>query len=321
MMRKLLVIPVLAVLGAAGLAAQEPAPPPPPAPPHAPAVPHPPAPPEGFALEMHRGGSFLGIGVQDIDADLAKELKLSEVRGVEVTRVEEDSPASKAGLKKGDVVLEYNGERVEGTQQFVRLVRETPVGRQVKLVISRDGATQTLTATIGERKPREFVIQRRFGTNPDWQRKLEQLREGMGGMRLHLPDLPEPFMAMRSGMLGAEVETLTPQLAEFFGVKQGVLVRSVVKDSAAEKAGLKAGDVIVKVDGTDVGEPSDITRRIRRMEKKTFPLSIVRNHQEMTLNVTIEPRSHREMGPRPVTTPRPQAFQFRTDDEETSPIL
>ena len=96
--------------------------------------------------------SFLGVGVAEINADRAKALKLKEERGVEITRVEDDSPAAKAGLKVGDVVLEYNGQRLEGTEQFVRMVRETPEGRQARLVVSRDGSTQTLNATIAARK-------------------------------------------------------------------------------------------------------------------------------------------------------------------------
>ena len=104
------------------------------------------------------GGTYLGVNLAEIDANRAKELKLKEDYGVEITRVEENSPAEKAGLKPGDVVLEYNGQRVEGMEQFGRLVRETPPGREVKLKISRNGATETLTAVLGSRKVR-------FGAN------------------------------------------------------------------------------------------------------------------------------------------------------------
>ncbi|OYW07783.1 MAG: hypothetical protein B7X34_10205, partial [Acidobacteriia bacterium 12-62-4] len=94
-------------------------------------------------------GSYLGVGVREIDQARAKELRLAEEAGVEVTQVDEESPASKAGLKVGDVVLEYNGQRVEGSEQFVRMVRETPVGRTAKLKVSRGGNSQTLSASIG----------------------------------------------------------------------------------------------------------------------------------------------------------------------------
>jgi serine protease Do len=310
-----------------------------------PVPPVPPAAPSaGVFAFAPAGGSYLGIGAQEINAERAKELKLSEVRGVEVTRVEEDSPAAKAGLKQGDVVLQYNGERVEGTEQFVRLVRETPPGRQATLVISRNGATQTVTATLGERK--DFAY--RFSTGPEFQQDMNKLRAELGRMRLdsrfqqdmarlqaelgemrlRLPDMPEPFMAWRSPVLGVEAETLTSQLAEFFGVKQGVLVRSVTKDSAAEKAGIKAGDVIVRVENEEVGTPSALSRRIRELESRTsFPVTVVRNRQEMALNVVVEKKSSGSMErqqlrrvPAPAPAPRPRAVRV-TNPFVGSPIL
>ncbi|MEK7409307.1 MAG: PDZ domain-containing protein [Acidobacteriota bacterium] len=260
-----------------------------------PAPPVPPAPP--MAIRMG-SGSYLGIGVAEIDAERAKALKLAEERGIEVTRLEKDSPAEKAGLKEGDVVLEYNGQRVEGAEQFVRLVRETPPGRAAKLLISRGGATQTLTATVGNRKDRTWPL------GPEFQRDMEKFRENMRGMRLYMPDMPSGFMSWRSSMLGVEAESLSSQLAEFFGVKEGVLVRSVIKDSAAEKAGIKAGDVITKVDGQAVKTPGEISSRIRsQRDKAAFPVTVVRSRQEMTFTVTLE--QEREEG-RGRTAPRPR---------------
>jgi serine protease Do len=285
----------------------------------APAPPAPPVPPVGPGPHIFTigpaNGSYLGIGAQEIDAERAKELKLPEPRGVEVTRVEEDSPAAKAGLKQGDVVLQYNGQRVEGTEQFVRLVRETPPGRQVTLQISRNGAIQTITAAVGERK--DFVYRRNFGVGPEIAPDMEKLREELGrmqldpkfhqdmarlqaelgAMRLRMPDMPEPLMAWRSPVLGIEAEALTSQLAEFFGVKQGVLVRSVAKDSAAEKAGIKAGDVIVRVDNQEVSTPSGLSRRVRELDSRSsFPVTVVRNRQEVVLNVIPEKRPARPQG-------------------------
>src|SRR5206468_10606279 len=98
------------------------------------------------------------VGVSDIDSERAKALNLKEERGVEIKNVDEESPAAKAGVKVGDVVLDYNGQRVEGIEQFERFVRETPVGRQVKLLISRNGANQTLTAAIGSRPANTMIV-------------------------------------------------------------------------------------------------------------------------------------------------------------------
>ncbi len=106
---------------------------------------------------------------------------------------------------------------------------------------------------------------------------------------IKIPEMPQVFENMRSPILGVEAEALTPQLAEFFGVKDGVLVRSVFKDSAAEKAGIKAGDVITKVEQEPVTSASELTGALRSARSKTtFPLQIVRDRREMTLTVTID---------------------------------
>jgi serine protease Do len=242
------------------------------------------------AVRISLGGSFLGVGVAEVDAERAKALKLKEERGVEITNIEEGSPAAKAGLQKGDVVLEFNGQRVEGTEQFVRLVRETPAGRQIKLSVSRGGAAQTVTATVEKRK-----FTGRSGS-------FVMPRIEIPNVHVQMPDIPRAMMSWRSAMLGIEAESVDSQLAEYFGVKEGVLVRSVIKASAAEKAGLKAGDVITKVDAARVSAPREITNAIRSKQGGTFPLTLVRDRKEMTLNVTLEqPRSEREIRPRPRT--------------------
>lgn len=283
-------------------------------------------------------GSYLGIGVQEANADRAKELKLPEVHGVEVTRVEENSPAAKAGILKGDVVLQYNGQRVEGTEQFVRLVRETPPGRQATLLVSRNGVTQTVTATIGERKDVVYRVRPDFGEweelRESWrgtwaskfQEEMAKLQEDLLRMQQRMPDMPGVFVAIRGGMLGIEAETLNTQMAEFFGVKQGVLVRSVAKDSAAEKAGIKAGDIIVRIDNEEVATASALSRRVREMESRgSFPLTVVRNRQEMVLNVELEKKpsgsiQRREIKPSPVPSPRPRAVRVG-NPFVASPIL
>lgn len=222
-------------------------------------------------------GSFLGVGVAEIDSERARKLNLKEERGVEVTRVEPDSPAEKAGLKVNDVVLEYNGQRVEGTEQFVRLVRETPAGRTVKLTVNRGGTVQTIAAAIGARKGMALP-----GNEWSVLRRMEI-------PEIQIPDVPKPMMSWRSARLGIDGESVDSQLAEFFGVKEGVLVRSVMRDSAAAKAGLKAGDVITKIDDSKVTSPREITSVLRGLgEKKTAAVTLVRDKKEMTLTVTFE---------------------------------
>jgi len=235
--------------------------------------------PEGlqpFVLTSLSPTSYMGVNLADITNERAQALKLRDVHGVEITRIEENSPAAKAGLKTGDVVLEYNGQRVEGMEQFGRFVRETPVGREVKLLVSRDGNQQIVTVTIGARHSDLRAL-----TGPD-------VREFQFNMpEITIPDMPG-FQNWRTALLGVEAESLSPQLAEFFGVKDGVLVRTVAKDSAAEKAGIKAGDVITKVDQESIASPSELSNAIRSARSKTtFPVQIVRERREMTVNVTI----------------------------------
>jgi serine protease Do len=218
------------------------------------------------------GGSYLGVMVQEIDSDRAKALKLPEEAGVEITRIDMDSPADKAGLKAGDVLWQYNGQRVEGMEQLSRMVHETPPGREVKLNIYRDGAAQTVTGKIGTRHVAANVPAIVPPTVPDF----------------HIPDVPRSFMGWRSSTLGVEAEALDGQLAQYFGVKEGVLVRSVVKGSAAEKAGIKAGDVITKIGDARVATPADISSQLHSLRGKSAPLVLMRDRKEMNISVALD---------------------------------
>ena len=257
--------------------------------------------PAAFAQNAHHanvitvqrsGTSYLGIGAVEVSPERARALNLREERGVEVAHVEDDSPAAKAGMKQGDVVLEYNGEKVEGVDQFIRLVRETPPGRQVKVAVWRGGATENLTITVGAR--RNMVIETPSG--PVTVPPIPPIPP--------MPpiDIPRFEMSYQSPLIGIEGESLMPQgqLAEFFGVQDGVLVKSVIKNSPAEKAGLKAGDVIVKVDDSKVASTREITSVLRsNRNKSNFPLTVVRNKKEMPVTVTIPDRNGRATPPVP----------------------
>jgi serine protease Do len=220
--------------------------------------------------------SFLGVHVVEIDAAKASSLKLKDEVGVEVTGVEPESPAEKAGLKVGDVVVEYQGQRVEGTEQFIRMVRETPVGRNVRMTVHRAGGTQQISANIAARRSKVLT-----GEGMAAPRAIEIPR-----MEMWMPDVPRAFAGLRSTRIGIEAEGLSGQLAEYFGVKEGVLVRGVMKNSAAEKAGLKAGDVITKVDQKAVDSPRDLSEVLR--EKKSVALTVMREKREMSVSVTPE---------------------------------
>jgi serine protease Do len=222
------------------------------------------------------GTSYLGIGVVEVTPDRARTLNLKEVRGAEVSRLEENGPAAKAGVKEGDVVLEYNGNPVDGVEQFVRMVRETPPGRAVKLSVWRNGAAQSLTVTVGERQ----------GT---------VLNTPGGTVRIpEMPpiEIPRFEWSWQNSMLGIEGESLgaARQLAEFFGVRDGVLVRQVLRNTPAEKAGLRAGDVITRVDGANVGSTREITAQLRSAARanRTVTLTVVREKREMPVTVTLD---------------------------------
>lgn len=270
---------IVAMMTPAALLAQPPAPP---------SVPSPP-PLTILKSTAGQGGSFLGVGVKEIDAGRAKALKLREEHGVEITNIQKESPAEKAGLQTGDVVQKYQGQRVEGIEQFVRFVRETPAGRTVKMEVVRAGAPVTVTATLGKRENR-ISMAPMPPMPPD--------------VRVVMPDLPKPMMSWSSGYLGIEGEALgATQLSGYFGVKEGVLVRSVMEESSADKAGIQAGDVITKVNGSAVTTPREITaalRSARTEDKETFPVTLVREKKEMTLSVTLESAAPPRRG-RPVS--------------------
>ena len=216
--------------------------------------------------------SYIGVMLQEINSDRAQALKLPEEAGVEITRIAPDSPADKAGLKTGDAILRFNGQRVEGMEQFSRLVRETPPGRDVNLDIFRSGASQTVTVKVGARPVSGMTIP--VPPNQPFD--------------LRFPDIPRTFLSWRSAALGVEAESLNGQLAQYFGVTEGVLVRNVLKGSAAEKAGIKAGDVIMRVGDSAVATPADISSRVRGLRGNPVPIVVMRDRKEMTLSVTLD---------------------------------
>jgi len=237
--------------------------------------------------------SYIGVGFQDVDQGRMKALNLREERGVEITSVDPESPAGKAGLQVGDVILEYNGQRVESSASFIRLVRETPAGREVKLTLSRGGQPVTVALSTAPRRER-FRIPR---GGDDLRVEIPPFEAP--DIRIVMPDAPRAYMSWRNGLLGVETEALEGGLAEFFGVKEGLLVRSVGPGTAAEKAGLKAGDVIIRIDNERVAKAGHITAYLRsNREKRTFTLTVVREKREISLPVTVEVPEAPERRPR-----------------------
>jgi predicted metalloprotease with PDZ domain len=232
------------------------------------------------------GRSYLGVDIRDVTTDRLAALKLKEERGVEITMVDADAPAGKAGLREHDVILDFNGTVVESEEQIRRLIREVPPGRTVTLGISRDGNPMKISVQLADHST--VVAQARPHILVPAPGVQVFPRNGM--------DLPFQIQTY-SSVLGVQTESLTRQLGEYFGVQngEGVLVRSVEKGSAAEKAGLKAGDVIIKADNeklTDRSDLSHILRSHRTGGKMT--LVVMRDKHEQTFTVTLPDRGSRD---------------------------
>jgi serine protease Do len=237
------------------------------------------------------GSGWLGVETHEVTADKAKELKLPAERGVVLGKIVPDSPAAKAGLKENDVVTEINGQRVEGAAQFRRMVHEIPAGRSIQITVWRDGRSQTLSATLGKSEER--------------RQSLKMIAPSAGAFAFRMPDMPEipdiPSMEWNNGMLsgapprlGIDAEDLSGQLGAFFGAPEGegILVRDVNAGSPAEKAGLKAGDVITSLDGERIRSVSELREKLsaKRDDKdKTVKLGLLRNKSALSLSVELPP--------------------------------
>jgi serine protease Do len=257
-----------------------------------------------------RGGQ-LGVRVQDLDAEGLKNAA-GATSGVAIEDVDQDSPAARAGLREGDIVVDVDGDRVRSARQFARLIQETPDGKSVRLGIVRGGQRQTIDVTL-ESRTFEFGFADRLGR--DLMRDIEpRLRELEPRMRELEPRLREfrfdgpfnfdfdmPRMTSPRGRLGVQLNELTPQLAEYFGTPDGgALVAGVTKDSPAEKAGLKAGDIITSINGDRVRGSDDLIDELRDVDGGEVTIGIVRDKKASSLKATIEaPRPTRRPG-RPI---------------------
>lgn len=284
------------------------------------------------------GSGYLGVFLADLSETRAKELNLTEARGAVVGKVKEESPAEKAGLSENDVILSYNGQRVESKAALNRLLTETPPGRSVTLGISRDGKPQNIQVTLGarpsgfsfgmpesvptdvdlmrqqadelnkraeemrgksdEKKAQEFLDQAeilRQRANEVAAENEQLRREGklqsFDGGRLFRPPAETRYY------LGLTTAPLSEQLAKFFNVKggAGLLVTEVEPKSAAERAGLKAGDCITSANGERINSSADLARLVSRPGKDEqdaaeSSLTIVRNRDEQTIKFKPERR-------------------------------
>jgi serine protease Do len=246
--------------------------------------------PGGSWSEDSWSGSYLGVDTRNVTTDRINALNLKDERGVEVTLVDQDAPAGKAGIKEHDVILTLNGADLQSVEQLRRMIHEIPPGRTVTLGISRNGQPLTIKAELVSRK------------------KAFSYSYGPEGKDFHfemppippippIPDMDIPtsivvvHSSTRSGLM---IENLTPQLGDFFGAKngQGVLVRSVEKGSRAEKAGFRAGDVIVRVNGETINDTGDFSHALGARKDNTASISIIRDKKEQTISLTLPEHNH-----------------------------
>jgi C-terminal processing protease CtpA/Prc len=234
---------------------------------------------------------YLGVDLADVDQEKAQTLKLKEVRGAVITLIDHDAPAGKIGLKVNDVVLQLNGQTVEGAEQLRRMLREIPAGRKVSLEISRDGNVQTLAVELANRKVMEHEVWNNIGAGGD----VFAPGPEMGFMAEGDSPLPGGFHMPFFGSslnVGALVEPLTSQMAEYLGVSGGVMVRQVAHKSEADTAGLKAFDVILKVGSDSVSTMADWERALHSNQGKPVQVTILRDKKQQTLTLQVDSKRH-----------------------------
>jgi serine protease Do len=233
-----------------------------------------------FSSEDSGTSSYLGVDIADVSTERMSALKLKEEKGVEVTMVDQDAPAGKAGIKEHDVILSMNGTSIDSGAQLRRMIHETPPGRLVTLGLSRDGQPLTLKVQLAD-KHKEMSSWQKPG---DFHVQIPEI---------HVPDIDIPAMHMvmvtSSARSGLTVENITQQLGDFFGVKDGngVLVRAVEKGSRAEKAGFRAGDVIVKINNTPVHDTSDFAHAVKSRTGASVNVGVIREKREQTISLPL----------------------------------
>lgn len=219
------------------------------------------------------GKGYLGVNIEKMSPGDKEEFGVKF--GVLVTNVTKGEAAEKAGIKKYDVIQYFNGERMRRPDDLVEAVRENKPGTQVKIKLVRDGKDKELTVTLGELKFKAHSFK--------WKDK--EGKKFLDGKEFH-------FFSGRA-FLGVHLQDLNKDLAEYFGVKEneGVLILKVSADTPAEKAGLKAGDVIVKFNDKKISNAGDVTEILADLEKgDKADIQIIRHKKTKTVMAELDER-------------------------------
>ena len=253
-----------------------------------------------FSMFFDSDGSYLGVETEEVTKDNFSKYGLREVRGVAIEKVIEGSPAEKAGLQNGDVIVRLNNEEITSVRKLTRLLGEIAPDHQATLTVVRGGAEREVTATVGKRPTPKFDEGAFNMTFPRGERvpfppssEFPTLprREGLPRVDALPPGSPDQPFVWRTGSgrrIGISVTALTKQLSEHFGVTNGVMINEVRADSPAAKAGLKAGDIIVEVEGKEVKGDFDLIRAINDKKEGDVTLTFIRDRNRQTISVTPE---------------------------------
>ena len=247
---------------------------------------------------------YLGVDVTDVDADKAQALKLKDVHGAVITLIDHDAPAGQIGLKVNDVVLAIDGQNVADADALRRLLRDTPPGRKVSLEISRDGNIQTMAVQLVDRKAMEHDIWTRLDIDVDGIAPVAP-PPTMGITGSDVPVSSGFHISVFTSTLnvGALVEPLTSQMAEYLGVQSGLMVKQVARKSEAAASGLKAFDVILKVGSDSIATAADWDRDLRSNVGKPVQVTILRDKKQQTLTLQVDSK-HRGAVSAPATFER-----------------
>jgi S1-C subfamily serine protease len=235
---------------------------------------------------------YLGVDVRDVPADQIAVLKLKEARGAEIILVDHDAPAGKAGLREHDVVLQMNGQAIDGEDQIRKMLHECAPGKTITLVISRDGQQMTVNAQMANREEVERQAWEQHLTVPEPQGPPPDIAGSDFSPASPAPPLRgNSFigtMLMNPSYTGAMLEEMSTQLADFFGVSSGIglLVRSVQPNSPAALAGMRAGDVVVQADAKPVVSSNDWAKAIKNSHGHSLTIVVMRDKKQQTLTLT-----------------------------------
>lgn len=245
--------------------------------------------PQVFSFSTE-GNSYLGVSPENITRENMSKYGLSAPRGVGIANVSQGSPAERAGLKKGDVILQFDGEPVTSTRKLLRLIGESAPEQSVRLTISRNNSEQQMNVTLAKREPATYSLGR---ATPNFDEYLRVDPQSVPRARGYAPELFSYSFGGNTRRVGITTSALTKQLADFFGVSggQGLLISSISENSPASRAGLKAGDVITEVDGEKIEDSGDFIRALNKKEEGDVTLTIIRDKSQRTIKVTPEKRT------------------------------